>query len=45
MSILEATDTPVSDFWWRLLWVLKPEWAALFALGEGDKETSGNVNY
>ena len=21
-----ATDTPVSDFWWRLLWVSKPEW-------------------
>ena len=21
-----ATDTPVLDFWWRLLWVSKPEW-------------------
>ena len=21
-----ATDTPILDFWWRLLWVLKPEW-------------------
>ena len=21
-----ATDTPVSDVWWRLLWVSKPEW-------------------
>ena len=26
MSIFGATDTPVSDFWWRLLWVSKPEW-------------------
>ena len=25
-----ATDTPVLDFWWCLLWVSKPEWAALF---------------
>ena len=23
---------PCLDFWWRLLWVSKPEWAALFAL-------------
>ena len=30
-----VTDTPVLDFWWRLLWVSKPEWAALFALGIG----------
>ena len=30
-----ATDTPVLDFWWHLLWVSKPEWAALFALGGG----------
>ena len=29
------TDTPVLDFWWSLLWVSKPEWAALFTLGEG----------
>ena len=32
MSIFGATGTPVLDFWWRLLWVSKPEWAALFAL-------------
>ena len=32
MSIFRATGTPVLDFWWRLLWVSKPEWAALFAL-------------
>ena len=25
MSIFGATYTPVSDFWWRLLWVSKPE--------------------
>ena len=30
-----ATDTPILDFWWRLLWVSKPEWAALFKLGRG----------
>ena len=30
-----ATDTPVLDFWWCLLWVPKPLWAALFALGKG----------
>ena len=30
-----ATDTPVLDFWLRLLWVSKPEWAALFILGGG----------
>ena len=30
-----ATDTPVLDFWRCLLWVSKPEWAALFALGGG----------
>ena len=30
-----ATDAPVLDFWWRLLWVSKPEWAALFVLGRG----------
>ena len=30
-----ATDTPVLDFWWYLLWVSKPEWAALFKLGRG----------
>ena len=26
MSICGATDTPVLDFWWCLLWVSKPEW-------------------
>ena len=25
-SFCGATDTPVSDFWWCLLWVSKPEW-------------------
>ena len=30
-----ATDTPVLDFWWRLLWVSKQEWAALFKFGRG----------
>ena len=30
-----ATDTPVLDFWWHLLWVSKPEWEALFTLGGG----------
>ena len=29
-----ATDTPVLNFWWCLLWVSKPEWATLFAHGE-----------
>ena len=32
MSTFGATGTPVSDFWWRLLLVSKPEWAALFEL-------------
>ena len=35
MSFYRATDTPVLDFWWRLPWVSKSEWAALFALGGG----------
>ena len=35
MSIFGATDTPVLDFWLHLLWVSKPEWAALFAFGRG----------
>ena len=35
MSFSEAINTPVLDFWWCLLWVSKPEWAALFALGGG----------
>ena len=25
-----TTDTPILVFWWCLLWVSKPEWAALF---------------
>ena len=33
-----ATDTPVLD-WWRLLWVSKPEWEALFAIGRGVRVT------
>ena len=35
MSFYGVTDTPVLDFWWCLLWVSKPECAALFALGGG----------
>ena len=35
MSIYGATDAPVSDFWWCLLWVSKPEWEALATLGRG----------
>ena len=30
-----ATDITVLDFWWCLLWVSKPEWVTLFALGGG----------
>ena len=30
-----ATDSPVLDFWCRLLWDSKSEWAALFALDRG----------
>ena len=30
-----ATDTSVLDFWWCLLCILKPEWAALFTVGRG----------
>ena len=25
-----ATDTPILDFWWRLVWVSKPEWVLPF---------------
>ena len=32
MSIFGANGTPVLDFWWCLLWVSKPESAALIAL-------------
>ena len=35
-----ATDTPVLDFWRRLPWVSKSEWAALFALGGGVRDIS-----
>ena len=35
MSFCGATDTPVLGSWWHLLWVSKPEWTALFALGRG----------
>ena len=34
-SFYGATDIPVLDFWWCLLWVSKPERASLFALGKG----------
>ena len=30
-----VTYTPVLGFWWCLLWVSKPKWAALFALDGG----------
>ena len=30
-----ATDTPVLDFWWYLLSVLKPEWVPLFIFSGG----------
>ena len=33
MSLCGATNAPVLHFWWHLLWVSKPEWAALFILG------------
>ena len=29
-----ATDIPVLDFWWRLLWVSKPKWTANLALAK-----------
>ena len=29
-----ASDIPVLDFWWRLLWVSKPEWPTLFCVAE-----------
>ena len=31
----ETTYTPVFHFWWRLLYVWKPEWATLFLFGKG----------
>ena len=30
-----ATDTTLLEFWWGLLWVSKPELAALFTLQRG----------
>ena len=38
-SFCGATNTPVLDFWWCLLWVLKPARAALFPLGGGLRVT------
>ena len=35
MSFCGATDIPVLNFWWCLLWVSKPEWSAPFELGRG----------
>ena len=36
ISFFGATGTPVLNFWWRLLWVSKPEWVlALFAFCRG----------
>ena len=32
MSFFGATGTPVLDFWWRLLWVSKPEWVLSYSL-------------
>ena len=32
------THTPISDFWWRLPCVSKPELAALFMLGRGVRD-------
>ena len=33
-----VSDTPVLDFFWSILQVLKPEWAALLALGRGVRD-------
>ena len=35
MSYFGATGTPVLDFWWRLLWVSKPEWVLPYSHCEG----------
>ena len=32
MSFFGATGTPVLDFWWRFLWVSKPEWVLPYSL-------------
>ena len=37
--LIKATDTPVLDFWWHIVWVSKPELAALFAFGGGINAT------
>ena len=42
-SFCGATDTPVLDFWWRLLWVSKPERAALFTLDGGANVTHSHT--
>ena len=36
MSYFGATGTPVLDFWWRLLWVSKPEWFCLIRIAEAN---------
>ena len=38
MFIFGATDTPFSDFWWRLHWVSGPEWAPLLKLCGGVRD-------
>ena len=38
-----AIDTPVLYFWWHLLWVSKPKWAALFALCGGVRVRLNNT--
>ena len=32
MSFFGATGTPVLDFWWHILWVLKSEWVLPYSL-------------
>ena len=36
MSFFGATGTPVLDFWWRLLWVSKPEWVLPYSHCRGE---------
>ena len=38
MSFYGANNTPILDFLWCLLWVSKPEWAALFTIGRGIRD-------
>ena len=33
--LFQLYNGPSLDFWWHLLWISKPEWAALFTLGGG----------